>query len=99
MHITAIHQTTRNQGFFVLIEDVSLKTLDDLNEKQLLFDLRIKADQLVAEKFPEHFKDISTVSDPAIEDTTLTIYVSVTENVDNALLDAAESLGIELTAS
>lgn len=96
MHITEIHKTSYNQGCLVVRIDISSEKIDDLNEKQFLFDLRIKTSEMVIRKFPEHFKDISVTSDPAIENCTITCYVNVTENVENALLDTANELGLEL---
>lgn len=102
MHITEIYKTSIGKGSFVLETEISPKDIQDASEKKLLFEIRNKAITLIADQFPNHFKDLEARSLPTPEPTKgsdsvrITMYVDVTESCDGALQDAADELGLEL---
>lgn len=101
MHITEIHKTNIGKGSFVLETEIFLKDIQNASEKELLFKIRSKAITSIADRFPNHFKDLDARSLPTPEPTkgsasvSVMIYVDVTESCDGALQDAADELGLE----
>lgn len=102
MHITEIHKTSIRKGSFVLETEIFPEDIQNVLEKELLFERRNKAIKLIADRFPDHFKDLDARSLPTPEpakgggSVSITIYVDVTESCDGALQDAADELGLEL---
>jgi hypothetical protein len=101
MDIIDIQQTSKGKGVLTLTTRYVLKDSQKPDEKQLLFDLQRKSSEYVSSRFPEYFINLTVGSFPTPEpddDGTvlITLFVDVDEDLEGALQDASESLGMNL---